>query len=116
MNELINLRNKVKIIAFLELLFKVDKDERSLPFSRIAEVCRVDIPQVELLVMRAMSLNLVRGLIDQVDEFVHVDWIQPRYLSMDHIKIMVGKLQSWEEKMASVVKHVEDNANELINA
>ena len=36
---------------------------------------------VELLVMKSMSLELIKGTIDQVEEKVHVDWILPRYLS-----------------------------------
>jgi len=39
MKELTNLDQKVKIIAFLELLFEVDKDERSLSFDRISAHC-----------------------------------------------------------------------------
>jgi hypothetical protein len=39
--------------------------------------------------MKAMSLKLVRGLIDEVDEVVHIDWILPRYLNVSHMAIMV---------------------------
>lgn len=42
--------------------------------------------------MKAMSLELVRGTIDEVDEVVHIDWILPRYLSKGHLEIMTRKL------------------------
>lgn len=49
----------MRIIAFLELLFAVNKDDRSLTFERIAGVCLIDKTDVEFLVMKAMSLHLV---------------------------------------------------------
>jgi hypothetical protein len=36
MKELEHLKQKVRIIAFLEFLFEVEKDDRSLSFERIA--------------------------------------------------------------------------------
>jgi 26S proteasome regulatory subunit N9 len=44
---------------------------------------------VEFLIMKAMSLKLVRGMIDEVDEVVHIDWILPRFLNNTHMEIMV---------------------------
>lgn len=82
----------MRIIAFLELLFTVDKDERSISFSRIARDCNVNQNDVELLVMKAMSLELIKGQIDEVEELVHVDWIKPTYLSKGHLEIMVRKI------------------------
>jgi 26S proteasome regulatory subunit N9 len=60
------LHQKVRIIALLEMIFEVDKDARSLPFSKIAEVCQIDLSDVELLIMKAMSLTLIKGTIDEV--------------------------------------------------
>lgn len=67
MKELTHLKQKVRIIAFLELLFEVDKDDRSLSFDRISSHCKIEKIDVELLVMKAMSLELAKGLIDEVD-------------------------------------------------
>ena len=41
------MKQKVRIIAFLELLFAVDKDDRSLKFERIAAATLVDKNDVE---------------------------------------------------------------------
>lgn len=60
------LSKKVRIIAFLELVFACDKDDRSLTFERLAATCQVKAIDVEMLLMKAMSLDLVRGCIDQV--------------------------------------------------
>ncbi|CDW85813.1 26s proteasome non-atpase regulatory subunit 13-like [Stylonychia lemnae] len=112
--ELQNLQMKVKIINFLELLFACDKDDRSLKFDRIAQSCQIQVNEVEFLIMKAMSLELVKGQIDEVDQVVHIDWILPRYLSRSHIEIMVNKIQLWEQKMEEVIKQVEGQSEELL--
>lgn len=114
MKELTHLQQKVRIISFLELLFEVEKDDRSLKFSRIAQHCQLEKSDVELLLMKAMSLQLIKGNIDEVDEVVHVDWMLPRYLSKAHLEIMTRKLQDWEGKMEHVIRLVEGQSEELL--
>jgi 26S proteasome regulatory subunit N9 len=65
--------------------------------------------------MKAMSLELIKGTIDEVDEVVHVDWILPRYLNMGHIRIIVDKLGDWENKLEEVIKLTESNSQELLS-
>jgi 26S proteasome regulatory subunit N9 len=107
------LEQKVRIIAFLEMIFECAKNERSIPFSKIAAHCLVEESDVEFLVMKAMSLDLIKGTINEVDQVVHVEWCQPRYLSKSHLQIMVAKMADWEAKLDSVVRLCENNAVEL---
>lgn len=83
--EMTYLEQKVRIIAFLEMIFELNKDERSIKFTKIAQHCQIEQNDVELLVMKAMSLELIKGTIDEVEQVVHVDWSQPRYLSKSHL-------------------------------
>ena len=76
--------------------------------------CQLDINDVELLLMKAMSLQLIKGNIDEVEEVVHVDWMLPRYLSKTHLEIMTRKLQVWEGKMEHVIRLVEEQSEELL--
>ena len=69
---------------------------------------------VEMLVMKAMSLELVKGAIDEVDQTVEIEWIMPRYLSSEHLKILVDRIGEWEEKVDNVVRLVEDGSVELL--
>jgi len=112
--EMTYLEQKVRIIAFLEMIFLCGKDDRSIPFLKIAEVCKIEAVDVELLVMKAMSLNLIKGTIDEVEQVVHVDWALPRYLNKGHLTIMNNKMVAWEEKLDNVIIMCENNAQELV--
>ena len=65
--------------------------------------------------MKSMSLELIKGTVDEVDEVVHVNWVLPRYLSKEHLQIMVQKLGEWGTKMENVIILVENGAEELLH-
>lgn len=90
------LQQKIRILAFLDLIFHRDKGDRNLDFSTIAETTHLEIENVELLVMKAMSLGLVKGIIDQVDQVVRITWVKPRMLGKDKIRVMSEKLAKWD--------------------
>jgi 26S proteasome regulatory subunit N9 len=58
----------------MEAVFKRTKEERSkMSFSEISAETRVTIDEVEHLVMKALSLGLIKGSIDEVDSVVTVN-------------------------------------------
>lgn len=57
---------KIRIMSFLELVFSLPKNDRIVSFIKISEHAKINLDEVELLVMRVMSLELVKGKIDQV--------------------------------------------------
>jgi len=85
MKEIDYLKQKVAIIAFLEFVFQLDQNDRNIPFSEIARVCQIDLQVVEMLVMKAMSLSIVKGSIDEAKQTVEISWIRPRYLNKEHL-------------------------------
>lgn len=64
--------------------------------------------------LKSLSLELVRGTIDEVDQVVHIEWAMPRYLNKDHLKIMHSKMLVWEAKMEDVIRMCEEKAQELM--
>merc|ERR1712137_191099 len=68
---------KITILALMSFIFKLSSDKRTLTFKQVASVTRLPENQVEFLLMRALSLQLIKGVIDQVDKTVAISWVQP---------------------------------------
>ena len=64
--------------------------------------------------MRAMSLKLIRGEIDEIDGVIRISWVVPRYLDGQRIGVMMGKFKEWREKTAKVMLDYQGMKKELI--
>uniref|UniRef100_A0A7S2CM25 PCI domain-containing protein n=1 Tax=Haptolina brevifila TaxID=156173 RepID=A0A7S2CM25_9EUKA len=91
------LKEKITLMCLTETLFQRigPSGDRTVPFEAIASAAQLPVDQVELLVMRALSLKLIRGVIDQVDGTLRVTWVQPRVLQSAQIRLMSERLQTW---------------------
>jgi len=89
------LREKISMLALIELVFARPTEGRTLPFSEVASALKLPVDEVELVVMKALSLKLIRGVIDQVNETVTIWWVQPRVLDVNQVKKMHERLGRW---------------------
>lgn len=90
---------KIRIFALLELLRDIPADCRTVAFSAIAERTKLPEHEVELLLMKSLSLKLVKGVISGVDSTVRVTWVIPRVMDRDSIKKQLVKLSDWMDKV-----------------
>ncbi|KAH0834111.1 hypothetical protein J3R83DRAFT_11399 [Lanmaoa asiatica] len=100
------LRQKICLMALIESVFKRSANERTMTFQTIAEETRLGIDEVEHLIMKALSLKLIRGTLDQVDEKAHITWVQPRVLSRGQIGELAGRLDVWIERLGRVEERI----------
>lgn len=108
------LEEKIKIMAFTELIFGLQKNDRVVTFAEISQRTSLSMEEVEFMVQRAMSLELIKGQIDQVDQKVNVTFIQPRVLDKARIGTMRGKFGSWEnglKDLLGVITHFQESIN-----
>merc|ERR1712232_752126 len=80
------LREKITILALMEVIFGMPAEERVIELSTIAEKTKLTIDGVEFLLMKTLSVHLIEGVIDQVEGTVRVTWAQPRVLLMPQVK------------------------------
>ncbi|VDL73887.1 unnamed protein product, partial [Nippostrongylus brasiliensis] len=76
---------KIRLLAIMELALARPSKERKISFKEIATKCQVPNNEVEFLVMKALSKDLVRGAIDQVNRVVLITWVQPRVLNTTQV-------------------------------
>ena len=105
---------KVRILRLMDLIFSRPSQERAISFKEIAATCDLKLEQVEFLVMKAFSLGVLKGMIDQVAETVTVTWVKPRVLSIDQIKGMSKRLKAWSEEVQKATREVEDHSSEIL--
>jgi 26S proteasome regulatory subunit N9 len=107
------LKQKLSIAALIELIFRRKADERLIPFADIAEGTGLPLDQVELLLIKALSLKLIRGTLDEVDQNVLITWAIPHALDMDQISVMKDNLVSWRDKTQTTMEFVGDESAEI---
>lgn len=72
-SEQTSLSEKLCLMTLVESVFKRSKEERGrLRFDSIAKETRVKLDEVEHLVMKALSLGLLKGKLDEVEKLVEV--------------------------------------------
>jgi len=109
------LRRKIRILALMELVFNRTAEERTIDFAVIAQAANVNIDEVEILVMKALSLKLIKGVIDELDKTVSVSWVQPRVLNLQQVQKMEQRVGKWIENVNEVLTFMtNETAPELL--
>ncbi|SCU88895.1 LAMI_0D11694g1_1 [Lachancea mirantina] len=99
------LRQKICLMTLVESIFA--KNIRTLTFDDIAAATFLPKDQVEHLVMRSISLGLLKGSIDQVNELVTITWVQPRIINASQINKMKERLMSWNQEVEQLGRKIE---------
>uniref|UniRef100_A0A4W2BTK8 26S proteasome non-ATPase regulatory subunit 13 n=1 Tax=Bos indicus x Bos taurus TaxID=30522 RepID=A0A4W2BTK8_BOBOX len=97
-----------------QMTFTRPANHRQLTFEEIARSAKITVNEVELLVMKALSVGLVKGSIDEVDKRVHMTWVQPRVLDLQQIKGMKDRLEFWCTDVKSMEMLVEHQAHDIL--
>ena len=48
--------------------------------------------------MRAMSLGLIKGTIDEISQTTSVTWVQPRHMDMEQVLQLSSQLDGWSQR------------------
>ncbi|KAL7782214.1 26S proteasome subunit Rpn9-like protein [Trichoderma afarasin] len=111
-NKLLNdnsdsLRQKIYLAALTEAVFRRPPHDRTMTFATISQETKVQPQEIEHLVMKALSLGLLRGTIDQVGQIAHITWVQPKVLDMKQIESMRQRLLEWDSNVNQLGNWIE---------
>ncbi|KAJ2752013.1 26S proteasome regulatory subunit [Coemansia aciculifera] len=108
------LQQKIRLMALIESMFKRQgAGARAVSFGTISAETKLPAGEIEHLVMKALALGLIRGGIDQVEQVVSVQWVQPRYLGKGQIKDLVERLEQWETRVKETALKMSQTTPEL---
>jgi 26S proteasome regulatory subunit N9 len=102
------LREKICLSALTEAVFRRPPHDRAMTFATIHQETRVDPAEIEFMLMRALSLGLLKGKIDQVAEVARISWVQPKVLDKNQIEGMRQRLMEWDGSVSKLAKWMEE--------
>ncbi|PAV15754.1 proteasome 26S subunit [Pyrrhoderma noxium] len=100
------LRQKICLMALIDSVFRRNADSRTITFQTISEETRLPLNDVEHLMMKAFSLGLLRGSLDEIDQTARITWVQPRVLDRTQIGALADRLKAWTDKLKSVEQRI----------
>ncbi|KAF7920071.1 hypothetical protein BELL_0007g00300 [Botrytis elliptica] len=107
------LKQKIYLAALTEAVFRRPPHDRAMTFRTISEETKVRPDEIEHLIMKALSLGLLRGSIDQVDEIARINWVQPKVLDMGQIEGMRTRLEEWDSSVNSLGNWIESKGQDV---
>ena len=98
------IQQKLALSVFLQLIFAKPFDSRTFNFQEISDACHVPLDKVEILIMKALSTELIRGEIDEVEQRLVVTWCKPKTLDKERLIHLKEEIDRWN---AIVTKQME---------
>ncbi|KAF2728262.1 hypothetical protein EJ04DRAFT_516746 [Polyplosphaeria fusca] len=101
------LYQKISLSALTEAVFKRPPHDRAMSFKTISDETKVQPNEIEHLIMKALSLGLLRGTIDEVAEIARINWVQPKVLDMKQVESMRTRLREWDASVNQLGNWIE---------
>lgn len=109
-----NMIKKITLLALMDLAFKKKKQRSDIFFSEISQHCKVDINQVEKMLITAKSKNILSCQINEIQKSVKITWVKPRVLNNEKIYLMKESIDKWIVHSKNLLSYVEDLSVELL--
>ncbi|KAI3642024.1 hypothetical protein MP228_011579 [Amoeboaphelidium protococcarum] len=109
---IVALRQKLCLMSLVEVVFKsggvqMGVKGKVLPFDVIASETKLPMNEIEHLIMRALSLQILKGRIDQVSGVLMVESVQNRVLDMSQIENLKKQIDQWSSRVVTLVSEVQ---------
>lgn len=112
----VKMRQKICLLCLMEISFNRSANDKQLSFKEVSVKTKLPVEEIELLVMRALSLGLVKGSIDQIDSKIFISWVQPRVLDINQIKTMRSRIDGWSLEVNKMIGQITSNSHEILQA
>jgi len=105
------LEEKMRLMALMVTCWKLDTNPRGISFRTIANTCKIKQERVEYALMRAMSVGLLEGQINEVRGWFTITKVRPRDIDTGGVDNLLGKVDAWLDKIDRVSELLQANAS-----
>jgi 26S proteasome regulatory subunit N9 len=110
-------QEKLTLTALVTAVGQLHAHERCLSLETVQRMIHLeDFSQVELVLMRAFCVGLLRGQIDQVAGTVDITYVQPRRLTTAQMKDLATKFGEWAVKVHQTSAAVQEQTSATLLA
>lgn len=99
-----SIKRKAVLLCVLNIAFNRNPHNRDIEFVDISTKASIPLEYLEWALMRAFSIGIIRGTIDQVNQRVSITWVQPRTLDQVHLNGVTSAVQLWSERYYTQLK------------
>ena len=93
-------KENITLLALVIMVFGRPSSEKKLSFEDISVKIQMPVDNVELVIIQALSLRLIKGSIDQVDGTVDMIWIMLRVLDGTQMNTLADRFGEWAVKVS----------------
>lgn len=101
-------QEKLTLLALVNLVFEKSSNERTLSFQEISDRIHTPLDQVELVIMRAFSVHLIEGIMDQVGQTVTISWVMPRVLDTSQLADLATRFGTWAGQVSKAKDYMQE--------
>lgn len=91
---------KIRVVSLCDSIFFSKKNSNRISFEEISGIVGVPVEDVELLVIHVLSIKLITGHIDELNEQLVIEAVKPRELDDQRLVQLKNKYANWQSTIS----------------
>ena len=97
---------KIRVVSLCDSIFFSEKNSNTISFQEISKIVGVPVKEVELLVIHVLSIKLISGHIDEVNEQLVIEAVKPRELDDQRLVQLKNKYVNWQTTISDSLEFI----------
>lgn len=99
---------KIRVVSLCDSIFFSKKNSNRISFKEISGIVGVPVEDVELLVIHVLSIKLISGHIDELNEQLVIEAVKPRELDDQRLVQLKNKYANWQNTISDSLGFIKD--------
>lgn len=97
---------KIRVVSLCDSIFFSKKNSNRISFEEISGIVGVPVQDVELLVIHVLSIKLITGHIDELNEQLVIEAVKPRELDDQRLVQLKNKYANWQSTISDSLEFI----------